>query len=211
MKRQPLTTKGIIMKIINTKTVTLKSEDQKALLGYVLVTNWGELAAKDDLSAETSCEIATEQVSKDIKDALSKEYGTIWDVAAIELQSGAQAPEFHTRVPVTIKVSIQEETKLARHDLPRTYQPNHKRYTENNGLILSSDGEFVKYSDYAEVADKLEIAISALSKMALALRPPMGREDEIYKAGHIQFDNNVRTFAQDAFREIGIKDTSLRD
>lgn len=201
------------MKIINTKTVTLKSEDQKALLGYVLVTNWGELAAKDDLSSETSREIATEQVSKDVKEALSKEFGTIWDVAAIELQSGAQAPEFHKHVPVTIKVSIQEEAKMARHDLPRTYQPNHKRYTENNGLVLSSDGEFVKYSDYAEVADKLEIAISALSKMALALRlrVPLGREDEIYKAGHIQFDNNVRAFAQDAFREIGIKDISLRD
>ncbi len=104
------------LKVINTKTVTLQSEDQKALLGYVLVTNWGELAAKDDLSDETSREIETEQVS-----------------------------------------------------------------------------------------------ISALSKMALALRPPMGREDEIYKAGHIQFDNNVRTFAQDAFKEIGIKDISLRD
>lgn len=95
------------MKIINTKTITLQSEDQKALLGYVLVTNWGELAAKDDLSAETSREIETEQVSNDVKEALSKEYGTIWEVAAIELQSGAQAPEFHTRVPVTIKVSIQ--------------------------------------------------------------------------------------------------------
>lgn len=200
------------MKIINTKTVTLQSEDQKALLGYVLVTNWGELAAKNSLEDEMSHEIDTDQVSQDVKDALAKEYGAIWgDVSVIELQSGSQAPEFHSRVPVTIKVSIQEAHELTRHELPRTYNPDHKRFTQNNGLVPSENGEFVKYEDYAEVADKLDLAIHALRKMALALRPPMGREDEIYKAGHIQFDNNVRGFAQNAFKEIGIADTSLRD
>ena len=213
LKRKALTSDNerSHMKIINTKTVTLKSEDQKALLGYVLVTNFGELAAKANLEDEMSHEIETDQVSEDVKDALTKEYGTVWDVAAIELQNGAMAPEFHSRVPVTIKVSIQETSEMTRHELPRTYQPNHKRYAENDGLIPSENGEFVKYEDYAEVADKLDIAIHALRKMALALRPPMGREDEIYKAGHIQFDNNVRGFAQDAFKEIGIADTSLRD
>lgn len=200
------------MKIINTKTVTLTSEDQKALIGYVLVTNWGELAAKNNLDSEISSEIDTNQVSNDVKDALVKEYGPVWgDIASIELQSGYQAPEYHSRVPVTIKVSIQEISDLKREELRRNYKPDHQRYAVNDSQNPIENGEFVRYSDYAEVLDNLNITINALNKMALALRPPKGREDEIYKAGHIQFDNNVRTFAQDAFREIGIKDASLRD
>lgn len=92
--------------------------------------------------------------------------------------------------------------------MSKFYQKPIQRFTENNGLVESPQGEFVRHEEYVELEDKLEIAISALRKMNLALKPPMGREDEIFKAGEIQFNDNVRHFAQKAFAEIGVEDNA---
>lgn len=43
---------------------------------------------------------------------------------------------------------------------------------------------------------------SALRKMELSLRPPQGRENEIYQAGTVQFQNNVRQFAVEALDKV---------
>lgn len=43
---------------------------------------------------------------------------------------------------------------------------------------------------------------TALRKMELSLRPPQGRENEIYQAGTVQFQNNVRQFAVEALDKV---------
>ncbi|MDT2909316.1 hypothetical protein [Lactococcus lactis] len=45
----------------------------------------------------------------------------------------------------------------------------------------------------------------ALVKIELALRPPLGREKEVFQAGEIQFNDNVRLLAQRALAEVASK------